>query len=245
MPKDKKEETMHMEAGEIVQMPLKIIAHIRSDFSGKFGVPRQSGLIDTLKAEIIFEPEYRNPDACRGLADFSHLWLIWQFSRSLRSEWSATVRPPRLGGNQRIGVFATRSPFRPNALGLSSVKLECVEWHRELGPILHVLGADLIDQTPIYDIKPYLAYTDSHPEALGGFSDLVLADQLTVEFADELLQLVPEQHRQALIAILASDPRPSYQSDPQRIYAFEFAQMHVEFTVKGKLLEVYRISVLT
>ncbi|MCE5196521.1 MAG: tRNA (N6-threonylcarbamoyladenosine(37)-N6)-methyltransferase TrmO [Negativicutes bacterium] len=235
---------MGLAADETAQTPLKIIAHIRSDFSGKFGVPRQSGLVETLQSEIIFVPKYRNPDTCRGLADFSHLWLIWQFSQNVRTQWSATVRPPRLGGNRRMGVFATRSPFRPNALGLSSVKLDCVEWHSTLGPILHVLGADLIDQTPIYDIKPYLSYTDSHPEARGGFSDPVQADQLTVKFADALLQLVPEQQRQALIAILAADPRPSYQSDPQRIYAFEFAQMHVEFMVKENLLEVCRISLL-
>src|SRR5450756_1263558 len=168
MQKEKTDQLIPGERSEPVNWPLKVIAHIRSDFPSKFGVPRQSGLVDTLKAEVIFEPEYRNPDALRGLEGFSHLWLIWEFSQSVRADWSPTVRPPRLGGNTRVGVFATRSPFRPNPLGLSSVKLDRIELHSELGPILHVSGADLIDQTPIYDIKPYLAYTDSHPEAIGG-----------------------------------------------------------------------------
>lgn len=241
MQKKKADQLISRERSEPVNLPLKVIAHIRSDFPGKFGVPRQSGLVDTLKAEVIFEPEYRNPDALRGLEGFSHLWLIWQFSQSVRADWSPTVRPPRLGGNTRIGVFATRSPFRPNPLGLSSVKLDRMELHSELGPILHISGADLIDQTPIYDIKPYLAYTDSHPEAIGGFSDQVRDYELKVEFPTIWLQMIPKKQQQALIAVLANDPRPSYQSDANRVYAFEYANFHIKFMVKDLVLSVCEV----
>ena len=187
------------------QHSIKVIAHIQSDFSTKFGVPRQSGLVEELRARVVFEPEYRNADAVRGLEEFSHIWLIWQFSKAVREDWSPTVRPPRLGGNQRIGVFATRSPFRPNAIGLSSVRLERVEIHPEQGPVLHVSGADLMDGTPIYDIKPYIAYADAHADAIGGFVDAVERRSLTVFCSEELLAQVPENKRKALLGVLAQD----------------------------------------
>ena len=221
---------------------VKVIARIRSDFSTKFGVPRQSGLVDELRARVVFEPEYRNADAVRGLEEFSHIWLIWQFSEAVREDWSPTVRPPRLGGNKRIGVFATRAPFRPNALGLSSVRLERVELHPELGPVLHVAGADLMDGTPIYDIKPYIAYADSHSDAVGGFVDAVARRTLHVECSEELLACVPEEKRGALFGVLAQDPRPSYQNDPQRVYAMVFATLEVKFTVDGETLKVCEIA---
>lgn len=221
---------------------MKVIARISSDFSTKFGVPRQSGLVEDLRARVIFEPEYRSMDAVRGLEDFSHIWLIWQFSKAVREDWSPTVRPPRLGGNKRIGVFATRSPFRPNALGLSSVRLERVEFHSELGPVLHVSGADLMDGTPIYDIKPYIAYADSHSDATGGFVDTVERRGLTVECGEDLLSLVPEDKRKALLGVLAQDPRPSYQEDPQRVYGMAFAGLEVKFTVNGECLTVREIT---
>ena len=221
--------------------PVKVIARIHSDFSTKFGVPRQSGLVDELRARVVFESEYRNADAVRGLEEFSHIWLIWQFSQAVREEWSPTVRPPRLGGNKRIGVFATRAPFRPNALGLSSVRLERVELHPELGPVLHVAGADLMDGTPIYDIKPYIAYADAHSDAVGGFVDAVARHTLSVECSQELRALVPEETRAALFGVLAQDPRPSYQSDPQRVYAMVFAGLEVKFTVDGEKLAVCEI----
>lgn len=220
---------------------LKIIARIRTDFPNKFGIPRQSGLVDALKAVIVFEPEYRNPDALRGLEEFSHIWLIWEFSEAVRDTWSPTVRPPRLGGNKRMGVFATRSPFRPNALGLSSVKLNGVEVHPDLGPVLHVLGADLMDNTPIYDIKPYLSYTDSHPDAVGGFSDSHKDYALEVEFPEQWLRLIPEEQREALLGVLAQDPRPSYQYDSNRIYGLEFGGYDIRFTVQGTLLAVCKV----
>ena len=212
-------------------MELKIIAKIHTDFPTKFGIPRQSGLVDELKAKIIFEPEYRVSDAVRGLEDFSHIWLIWQFSEAVREGWSPTVRPPRLGGNKRMGVFSTRAPFRPNAIGLSSVKLECVEITKDLGPVLHVSGADLMDGTPIFDIKPYLPYVDSHPEATGGFAQPLTSYELNVDFPEELLERVATAKREALIAILKQDPRPAYQKDPDRVYGFPFAGQEIKFTV--------------
>ncbi len=223
---------------------MKIIARIRTDFPTKFGIPRQSGIIDALKAVIVFEPEYRNPDALRGLEAFSHIWLIWEFSEAARDTWSPMVRPPRLGGNTRMGVFATRSPFRPNALGLSSVKLDGIELHPELGPVLHVLGADLMDDTPIYDIKPYLPYTDCHPGAVGGFADSLKDNVLKVEFPEQWLRLIPEERRKALLGVLSLDPRPSYQNDPERIYGLEFGESDIRFTVRGTVLSVCAVEPL-
>lgn len=199
------------------------IAHIRSDFAEKFGVPRQSGLVDALEASIVFTPPYRSPDALRGLEDFSHLWLIWVFDRAIRESWSPTVRPPRLGGNARMGVFATRSPFRPNPIALSCVKLEGIEQTAE-GPVLRVRGADLVDGTPILDIKPYIPYADCHPDALGGFAAVPAGESLTVEIPPELLERIPAQRREALRGVLAQDPRPHYQNDPNRVYGFPFAR---------------------
>ena len=224
--------------------PLKVIARIRSDFGDKFGIPRQSGLVDELEATIVFEPEYRNPDAVRGLEDYSHIWLVWQFSRAVREDWSPTVRPPRLGGNRRMGVFATRSPFRPNAIGLSSVRLERVELSAELGPVLHIRGADLLDGTPIYDIKPYLPHVDSHPDARGGFAGQFAEYALQVEFPPALLERVPASRRAALTGVLAQDPRPSYQHDPARVYGMTFAGLEVKFTVDGQTLTVCGVEPL-
>lgn len=220
------------------QHTLQVIAHIRSDFHDKFGIPRQSGLVDALRAAVVFEPEYRVPEAVRGLEEFSHIWLIWQFSQAVRPNWSPTVRPPRLGGNKRLGVFATRSPFRPNALGLSAVGLERVEQDPKLGPVLYVTGADLLDGTPIYDIKPYLPYADAHPEALGGFTDRTPRNRLEVRCPEDLLPRVPESKRAALLGVLAEDPRPSYQSDPDRVYGMTFAGAEIKFTVAGEVLTV-------
>ena len=219
-----------------------IIARIHTDFPTKFGIPRQSGLIETLKAEIVFEPEYRNPDALRGIEDFSHLWLLWEFSEVVQEGWSPTVRPPRLGGNKRVGVFATRSPFRPNAVGLSCVKLEGIELHTDRGPVLHVSGADLMDGTPIYDIKPYLPFVDSHPEASGGFTDQTKEYGLQVEVSESLLDMVAEDKRKALKTVLAHDPRPSYQNDPERIYGMEFAGYEVKFRVEEGTLYVINVE---
>lgn len=217
---------------------VRAIAHIRSDFPTKFGVPRQSGLVTSLQASVVFEPEYRVLEAVRGLEDFSHIWLIWQFSQAVREGWSPTVRPPRLGGNTRLGVFATRSPFRPNALGLSAVRLESVIVDPVLGPVLRVAGADLMDGTPIYDIKPYVSYADAHPNASGGFVDRVERQSLEVECAAELLGVVPEEKREALMGVLAQDPRPSYQDDRERVYGMAFAGLEVRFTVMEGRLEV-------
>lgn len=219
-------------------IPMHIIARIRSDFPTKFGIPRQSGLVEELKATIVFKPEYRNPDALRGLEEFSHIWLIWQFSEAVRDKWSPTVRPPRLGGNTRMGVFATRSPFRPNAIGLSCVKLESIQKDPKLGTVLVVSGADLMDGTPILDIKPYLPYADSHPEATGGFTGNVGGKVLEVEFPPELLSQVPEDKREALIGVLSRDPRPSYQHDPDRVYGMAFGGVEVSFSVDGETLTV-------
>lgn len=220
---------------------MKIIARINSDFPTKFGVPRQSGLVESLQAAVVFEPEYRSADAVRGLDAFSHIWLIWEFSESKRDTWSPTVRPPRLGGNARMGVFATRSPFRPNPLGLSCVRLERVELHPELGPVLHVSGADLMDGTPIYDIKPYIPYADSHPDASAGFTGQVDMQPLRVEIPPTLLGLLPPDRREALTGVLAQDPRPRYQTSPDRVYGLEFAGFDVRFTVDGGTLTVREI----
>jgi len=224
------------------QHTVQVIAHIRSDFPTKFGIPRQSGLVESLRAMVVFEPEYRVPEAVRGLEDFSHIWLIWQFSQAVRPSWSPTVRPPRLGGNRRLGVFATRSPFRPNALGLSVVGLERVELDSRLGPVLHVTGADLLDGTPIYDVKPYLPYADAHPEAQGGFTARTPRKRLEVRCPAELLAQVPPEKREALLGVLAEDPRPSYLTDPDRVYGMAFAGVEVRFTVAGEVLTVVEIS---
>ena len=221
---------------------MKIIARIRTELPEKFGVPRQSGLVPQLRGRVIFEPEYRNPDAVRGLEDFSHIWLIWQFSQAVREDWSPTVRPPRLGGNRRMGVFATRSPFRPNALGLSSVRLDRVELDPALGPVLHVSGADLMDGTPIFDIKPYLPYTDSHPQGAGGLTDGLAHAPLTVECSPALLEHIPADSREGLLGVLAGDPRPRYQEDPQRVYGLSFAGRNVKFTVDGDRLTVIAVE---
>ena len=225
---------------ELSQM--KIIARIRSDFSGKFGIPRQSGLVDELTATVVFEPEFRSPDALRGLDGFSHIWLIWQFSAAVREDWSPTVRPPRLGGNTRMGVFATRSPFRPNPIGLSCVRLEGVEFHPELGPVIRVAGADLMDGTPIYDIKPYLPYADCRPEAVGGFASQPKTAVLAVDCPERLLNRFPADRREALLGVLAQDPRPSYQNDPERVYGFGFAGFNIRFSVQGDRLTVLDIA---
>ncbi len=221
-----------------MERTMRVIARMRSDFAEKFGIPRQSGLVNTLRAAVVFEPEFRNPDALRGIGDFSHLWLIWEFSEAIRENWSPTVRPPRLGGNERVGVFATRSPYRPNPIGLSCVRLEEVRQEPALGTILIVSGADLMDGTPIYDIKPYIPYADAHPEANGGFAQDAPKPTLTVDFPPELLARVPVDRQEALRAVLALDPRPSYQNDPARIYGMRFADRNIRFTVNNTTLTV-------
>lgn len=221
---------------------MKTIARIHTDFPTKFGIPRQSGIIESLQGRIVFEPEYRNAESVRGLEEFSHIWILWEFSEAVRDKWSPTVRPPRLGGNVRKGVFATRSPFRPNPIGLSSVKLESVEIDPKLGPVLHVSGADLMDGTPIYDIKPYIAYTDSHPDAVSGFASKPAEYLLEVDFPETLLQKVPECQRESLIAVLQHDPRPQYHDDPKRVYGMAFGGMEVKFKVEEGLLTVVGIS---
>ena len=217
---------------------MRIIARIHSDFPSKFGIPRQSGLVDALTSTIVFEPDYRNPDALRGLEGYSHIWLLWQFSQAVREGWSPTVRPPRLGGNTRMGVFATRSPFRPNSIGLSSVRLREIAMDKKLGPVLHVSGADLMDGTPIFDIKPYLAYTDAHPQATGGFSFSSKEDVLKVDVPPELLERIPPNRWDALLRVLAQDPRPGYQDTPGRVYKMEFAGVEVHFTAADGRLTV-------
>lgn len=214
------------------------IAYMQSDFGGKFGIPRQSGLVDALRSTIVFQPEYRNADALRGIEGFSHLWIIWQFSQAVGKEWSPTVRPPRLGGNTRMGVFATRSPFRPNNLGLSCVTLLGVERTEDLGTVLHVGGADLLDGTPIFDIKPYIPYCDCHPDALGGFTQEAGDYLLQVDFPAELLGVLPEEKRDAAVGILSHDPRPSYQQQPGRVYGMTFAGCNIRFTVEDGVLHV-------
>lgn len=223
------------------EITMRIIARIKSDFPTKFGIPRQSGLAESLKGTIVFEPEFRNPDALRGINGFSHLWLIWQFSEAIRSDWSPTVRPPRLGGNTRIGVFATRSPFRPNSIGLSSVKLLGMEETQNFGTVLHVAGADLMDRTPIFDIKPYVPYSDSHPEAIGGFTDTADDFLLDVDFPEQLLQLLPDSKQAAAVEVLSHDPRPSYQRDSKRIYGLPFAGFDIRFRVKENVLTVTEV----
>lgn len=223
-------------------MQLKTIAHIRNDFTEKFGIPRQSGLVQTALSQIIFEPQYRNPEALRGLEQYTHLWLIWQFSEAVRADWSPTVRPPRLGGNKRMGVFATRSPFRPNPLGLSCVRLEAIDLHTAEGPVITVSGADIMNGTPIYDIKPYLPYADSYPEASNGFALCDKGAQLNVIIPEELGEILPESKRAALVEILAQDPRPQYHNQPDRIYTMSFGGFEVSFTVCGETLTVCGIA---
>jgi len=221
---------------------IQVIARMKSDFPTKFGIPRQSGLVDELRSTIVFEPEFRNPDTLRGIEGYSHLWLIWQFSEAVRSDWSPTVRPPRLGGNIRMGVFATRSPFRPNSLGLSSVRLLGVEHTEKYGTVLHVGGADLMDGTPIFDIKPYIPYSDCHMEACGGFTDTAGEFLLEVNFPEDLLQQLPEDKRSAAIGVLSHDPRPSYQKDPARVYGLPFAGFDIRFTVTENKLTVQEVT---
>ena len=225
-----------------MNVEIQAIARMRSDFATKFGIPRQSGLVEALRSTIVFEPEYRNPDALRGIEDFSHLWIIWQFSEAVRQGWSPTVRPPRLGGNIRMGVFATRSPFRPNSLGLSSVKLLGVEQTEEYGTVLHVGGADLMDGTPIFDIKPYIPYGDCHPEATRGFTDTAGEFILKVDFPADLLNLLPQGKQEAAKAVLSHDPRPSYQRKPDRIYGLTFAGYDIRFQVQEDTLTVVEVN---
>lgn len=224
-----------------MQLTIKPIARIRTDFPTKFGIPRQSGVVKELKGRIVFEPEYRNEDMLRGIEGFTHLWLIWMFSENVRSKWTPTVRPPILGGNTRIGVLATRSPFRPNPLGLSCVELAGVERRSDEGTVLLVRGADLMDGTPIFDIKPYLAYVDSHPEATEGFRTVGWS-MLSVDFPPELLELVPAADRDALLSVLANDPRPSYHNDPERIYGMSFGSREIKFRVADDILTVTAVE---
>ncbi len=225
-----------------MEITIRPIAYMHSDFPTKFGIPRQSGLVSELRSSIVFEPEFRNPDTLRGIEGFSHLWIIWQFSEAVRQDWSPTVRPPRLGGNTRMGVFATRSPFRPNNLGLSCVKLLGIEQTPNDGTVIHVAGADLMDGTPIFDIKPYIPYSDSHPDALGGFTDTAEDFLLDVDFPQTLLSQLPEDKRDAAIGVLSHDPRPSYQRKPGRVYGLTFAGSDIRFTVEEKVLTVVSIE---
>lgn len=225
-------------------MKFQPIAHIHNDYTAKFGIPRQSGLVEQVESRIIFAPEYRNPDALRGLEGYSHLWLVWIFTEAIRDGWSPTVLPPRLGGKTRMGVFATRSPFRPNPIGLSSVRLLGIDLHTKDGPVLRVAGADLMDGTPLLDIKPYLPYTDSHPDAVGGFADPVRDYALQVIFPDELMAQVPARLREAVLGLLAQDPRPSYQNDPDRVYGVAFGGYDFRFRVQDGVLTVCEIEQL-
>jgi tRNA-Thr(GGU) m(6)t(6)A37 methyltransferase TsaA len=220
---------------------IRPIAHIRCDLKEKFGVPRQAGIVEALEGRVVFEPEFRDPEALRGIEGFSHLWLIWQFSEAVRQDWSPTVRPPRLGGNARVGVFASRSPFRPNALGLSCVRLLGLERDPALGTVLRVGGADLMDGTPIFDVKPYIPYADSHPEALSGFAPDA-GKSLEVTVPPELLARVPEEKREGLVGVLSRDPRPRYQNDPARVYGLRFGEQNVKFTVDGERLTVREVE---
>lgn len=227
-----------------MQITMRPIAKMHSDFPTKFGIPRQSGLVESLQSTIVFEPEYRNPDALRGLEEFSHLWIIWQFSEAVRDEWMPTVRPPRLGGNKRMGVFATRSPFRPNAIGLSCVKLIGLEQTKDRGTVIHVSGADLMEGTPILDIKPYIPYSDAHVNALGGFTDNAGDFLLEVDFPAVLLKKIPEDKQSAAMDVLSHDLRPSYHNDPERIYGLPFAGFDIRFCVDGKMLCVKEVTAL-
>lgn len=231
------------ERKKMMKQELKVIAHIHTDFTAKFGIPRQSGLVNSIQGKIIFEPEYRNPDAVRGLEEFSHIWLLWQFSKAVRegNGWSATVAPPRLGGRIRKGVFATRSPFRPNPIGMSSVRLERIEMDELYGPILYVSGADLLNGTPIYDIKPYLAYTDSHPEAQEGFAGDVLDYELEVEFPMELLERLPIEKRETVIDLLKQDPRPGTQEAVDKEYRMYFGDYDIWFHVVEQKVIVHNV----
>lgn len=221
---------------------MEAIAHIRSDFPAKFGIPRQSGLVDGLKATVVFEPEFRDPSALRGLEGFSHIWLIWEFSESVtEGKWSPTVRPPRLGGNRRMGVFATRSPFRPNPIGLSCVRLESIEFSTPDGPVLHVCGADLMDGTPIYDIKPYVPVTDCHTDATEGFTAETRTQKLDVVFPAESAASIPSEDLQVLTELLSQDPRPHYQDDPERVYGFTYKNLEIRFKVCNNTLTVLPI----
>ena len=224
------------------QITITPIAHFRSDFSTKFGIPRQSGLVRQLRATIVFEPEFRNADALRGMEGFSHLWLIWQFSEAVRTGWSPTVRPPRLGGNTRMGVFATRSPFRPNNLGLSCVTFLGLEETEEWGTVIHVGGADLMDGTPIFDIKPYIPYADCQPDALGGFTDTAGDFLLQVDFPAQLIKMLPQDKREAAVEVLSHDPRPSYQRKPGRVYGLTFAGFDIRFTGEEDILTVAAVE---
>ena len=224
------------------EISINMIARMHSDFASKFGIPRQSGLVEELRSTIVFEPEYRNADALRGIEDFSHLWIIWQFSEAVRQGWSPTVRPPRLGGNTRLGVFATRSPFRPNNLGLSCVRLIGTEHTEKYGTVLHVGGADLMDGTPIFDIKPYIPYSDCKPDASGGFTDRAGDFLLQVDFPAHLLEKLPAEKRQAAIGVLSHDPRPSYQRTAERVYGLTFAGFNIRFTVAGNMLTVLEVE---
>ena len=226
-------------------MEFNPIAYIHNDYTAKFGIPRQSGLVEQVESTIVFEPAYRNPDALRGMEGYSHLWLLWIFSEAIRDTWSPTVLPPRLGGKTRMGVFATRSPFRPNPIGLSSVKLLGVELHTKVGPVIHVAGADLMDGTPILDVKPYLPYTDSHPDAIGGFADPVRDYALKVVFPEEWLRQVPERLRTPVLGLLSQDPRPSYQNDPERVYGVAFGGYDFRFRVDNGVLTVCEVEKLT
>ena len=225
-----------------MDVTMQVIARMHSDFATKFGIPRQSGLVEELRSTIVFEPEFRNPDALRGIEDFSHLWIIWQFSEAVRQGWSPTVRPPRLGGNTRMGVFATRSPFRPNNMGLSSVKLLGVEHTAEFGTVLHVGGADLMDGTPIFDVKPYIPYSDCHTDATGGFTDKAGDFLLEVDFPAELLKKLPVSKWEAAVGVLSHDPRPSYQKNADRIYGLTFAGFDIRFRVKDDVLTVIEVN---
>ncbi len=220
---------------------MKVIARVRSDFPSKFGIPRQSGLVPELAARIVMEPEYRVAEAFRGLEEYSHIWLVWEFSAAPREDWSPTVRPPRLGGNTRVGVFASRSPFRPNPIGLSCVALDRIEMHPQEGPVLYIKGADLLDGTPIYDIKPYLAYTDSRPTASGSFAERHLMDRLQVVCPREWQQAIPEERWKELTGLLSQDPRPAYQKDPDRIYGMAYAQWDIRFRVEGDTLTICQV----
>ncbi len=222
---------------------IKAIAHIENDFTEKFGIPRQSGLADVI-SKIVFEPEYRVKEAFRGIEEYSHLWILWQFSKAVREEWSPTVRPPRLGGNTRMGVFATRSPFRPNSIGISSVKLIKIDYECENAPVLYVSGADILNGTPVFDVKPYLAYTDSHPDASDGFALSSREAVLKVDFPPQLLKLIPENKRESLVSVLAQDPRPQYQNFPDKIYAMQFGGFDVSFNVNGNELTVTAVNII-